>query len=421
MSTRRLFTACLLSTTMALLAACTPSDNIDSAAKRYVQLALALDELAEGEVDAWFGPAQFQPDEALVSTLDDLLVEVRKLDRSLGDMALPQDDSRLQSLRDKARQLLAVTEYLTTMPLPPLAHELQTLYGLSMPPAPDAAELADIMEQLAELLPGRRTLPFRIAAYRNSLLIPADRRREVFERALQECRKRTLAHWSLPANEQLELHWSRDVKTPWHSYKGGFRSVLQLNDLTLAYVGSVLDVACHEGYPGHHAQFVLYEQAAADMPVENRLVLLRSPQTALREGAAELGVDLLFSDQDRMRFERDVLFPLAGLDPAKAETHVRINRLLQRIAPAVIPVLETYRDGGVTFNATTFELERYALVQAPRATLEHFDRYGAYALSYVIARQSLADWLAEQGDDRWSSLAQRLVAPGQLNTARHEE
>lgn len=406
----RVMSACALMLALAGLGACAPSDPVEAAAERYVHLALTLDQLVEGEVDAWFGPAEYVPDQPLVDTIDALLVEVNDFDASLRDLALAQSDTRVQLLRDKSDQLLAVTEYLTTAPLPPLADELQALYGLSMPAPLADAEVESIMEELAELLPGRRTLSFRIAAYRNTLLVPADRRRQVFERALQECRERTLEHWLLPSDERLELQWTRDVKTPWHSYQGGYRSVLQLNDLTLGYVGSILDVACHEGYPGHHAQFVLYEQAVAEMPVENRLVLLRSPQTALREGAAELGVDLLFPDEDRLRFERDVLFPLAGLDPSQAETSLRIGRLLQRIALAVMPILTTYRDGGVTFNSTTFELERYALVQAPRKTLEHFDRYGAYALSYVLARRSLLDWLAEQGDDPWESLARRLSA-----------
>ncbi|MFN2288781.1 MAG: hypothetical protein ABR578_10675 [Chromatocurvus sp.] len=421
MPLRALLRTCVLVLAVTGLASCEPSDPVAAAAERYVQLALSLDQLAEGEVDAWFGPSDYVPEKPLADTIESLLVEVRDYDASLRDRALPQDDARLQTLREKSAHLLAVTEYLTASSLPPLADELQTLYGASLPSPPDDGELERVFEELSALLPGRRTLSFRIAAYRNTLLISADRRRQVFERALQECRERTLAHWSLPASEQLELQWTRDVKTPWHSYQGEFRSVLQLNDLTLGYVGSVLDVACHEGYPGHHAQFVLYEQAGGGTRVEDQLVLLRSPETALREGAAELGVDLLFPGEDRLRFERDVLFPLAGLDPSQAATNLRITRLLQRLGPAVVPILTTYRDGGVTFNSTTFELERYALVQAPRKALEHFDRYGAYALSYIVARQALADWLAAQGEDQWTSLANILIEPDQSAIWRSEE
>lgn len=416
-----LFRTYVLALVLTGLAGCAPSDPVGAAAKRYVQLALSLDQLADGEVDAWFGPNDYVPETPLADTLESLLVEMRDYDASLRDRALPQDSARVQSLREKSAQMLAVTEYLTALPLPSLADELQTLYGATLPSPPDGDELERVTEELSALLPGRRALSFRIAAYRNTLLIPADRRRQVFERALQECRERTLAHWSLPASEHLELQWTRDVKTPWHSYQGEFRSVIQLNDLTLGYVGSILDVACHEGYPGHHAQFVLYEQAGGEMRIEDQLMLLRSPQTALREGAAELGVDLLFPGEERLRFERDVLFPLAGLDPSQAETNLRISRLLQRVAPAVVPILATYRDGGVTFNSTTFELERYALVQAPRQALEYFDRYGAYALSYILARQSLADLLAGQGEERWSSLARLLIEPDQAGALQPEE
>ena len=51
---------------------------------------------------------------------------------------------------------------------------------------------------------------------------------------------------------------SRGPRYNW--YKGNLRSVIQVNtDLPLA-VDRAIDLACHEGYPGHHVYNALLEQ-----------------------------------------------------------------------------------------------------------------------------------------------------------------
>jgi hypothetical protein len=77
----------------------------------------------------------------------------------------------------------------------------------------------------------------------------------IFERALGECRARTVEHVSLPSGDRIEIEDVTDG--PWNGYSrhhGGYRSVLQVN---LAYgitIDGALALACHEGYPGRHAR-----------------------------------------------------------------------------------------------------------------------------------------------------------------------
>ena len=45
---------------------------------------------------------------------------------------------------------------------------------------------------------------------------------------------------------------------------------------------------------------------------------LFSPQSLIAEGTANFGIEVAFPGAERVRFERDRLYPLAGLDPATA-------------------------------------------------------------------------------------------------------
>ena len=55
------------------------------------------------------------------------------------------------------------------------------------------------------------------------------------------------------------------------------------------------------------------------------------PGSVLREGAANAGIDLVFPFAERLTFERDVLFPIAGLSASEAETNLRIHTLGERV------------------------------------------------------------------------------------------
>ena len=55
--------------------------------------------------------------------------------------------------------------------------------------------------------------------------------------------------------------------------------------------------------------------------VEFTVYPLFSPQSLIAEGTANYGIEVAFSDAERRAFERDMLFPLAGIDPARADEY----------------------------------------------------------------------------------------------------
>jgi hypothetical protein len=302
---------------------------------------------------------------------------------------------------------------------------------------------------LDRAVPGDGALVARFAAYRQRFAIPSERRRAVFAAALAECRARTLSHWTLPAGEHLDVKWSISAPGAWHRYAGGGRSTLTINPAAVEFIDSAIDLACHEGYPGHHAQFLLADSVdptgsigPADgigpasgaepavsigrrdgaLDVEQTIALLRSPVSMLREGAANYAVELAFPPAQRRRFERDVLFPLAGLDPADADAWFDARQQVRTLEPAIAPILRAYRDGRVSPEDAADRLARRALVSNPQALLRFVDDLGPYALGYTVARDRVAAFVTAKAaahatenaaaeSDIWTALREILRRP----------
>jgi hypothetical protein len=58
--------------------------------------------------------------------------------------------------------------------------------------------------------------------------------------------------------------------------------------------------------------------------------MLAFPLLALiAEGVANFGIEVVFPGRDRLAFERDRLFPIAGLDRSKAEAYFDAYQLVE--------------------------------------------------------------------------------------------
>jgi hypothetical protein len=390
---------------------------VEQSGAAFVTVALRLASLKDhaDEVDAYFGPESLRPSSDEMPPTPDMLVA----DAGALLETIEREQQAAPTSRG-ARQLLQVRSFAALLGIIEQPHrrsfeqEARDVYGLSMPVI-DAVALKHALAALDAALPGRGSLPQRLADFQNRFVVPPQRRQAVFNRALQECRRRTLAHWELPAEEQLDVEWTGTVAAAWHRYRGHGRSTLQINPQAVALIGAAIDVACHEAYPGHHAQFLVLEHhaGAAGLPVEEQIVLLRSPASLLREGAANFGVALAFPDRERLAFDRDVLFPLAGLDPAEARRYERVRRWVGELASAVAPILAAYRNGRLSFGEAASELVTDAQILQPASLLQFVDRYGAYALGYTAARDRIRDYVRVQsqrtGESEWSVL-RRVVS-----------
>jgi hypothetical protein len=392
----------------------------EQAAETFVGLTLRLGAMRghEEEVDFYFGPrtphpaAQDDPS-GLVQLSADAEALLSKTELEEAAHPTPRGSKLLAQMRsfDALLQLIGPAAHTESF-----EDEAQRLYARSVPNV-SAGAARQVIVALEAALPGPEPLSQRLAEFYRDFIVPEDRRRVVFERALRECRSRTLAHWQLPRAEKLDVEWTDSVPAAWHRYRGGWRSTLQINPDAVALIGSAIDVACHEAYPGHHTQFLLQEQRAqpASLPVEEQVVLLRSPASMLREGAANFGVELAFPFNERVAFDERVLFPLARLDPRQARRYETVHWLVDQLSAAAAPIIASYRDHRLSSDDAEQQLANEALVTSPRALLEFADRYGAYVLGYTAVRDSVRDYVKARshvtGKDNWTVLRELVSDP----------
>src|SRR3954464_11063551 len=227
--------------------------------------------------------------------------------------------------------------------------ESQALYDAGAPVHPESY-FAAMLEELERLLPGAGPLVDRYDAFRQQFIIPSNRLARGFDRAIAEGRRRTLAHVPLPPHESFTVEYV--TNKPWSGYnwyQGNYRSLIQVNTELPIYIDRAIDLACHEGYPGHHVYNALLEQHLVRERgwVEFTVYPLFSPQSLIAEGSANFGIEVAFPGAQRTEFERTVLFPAAGLDARRAAEYYEVQGLVDQLGYAGNEAARQYLDGQI--------------------------------------------------------------------------
>lgn len=392
-------------------------------ANRYVVLSLQMGHHDPAYVDAYYGPDSLKA----IADRDTLSLEAIQaaadslLDR-LGDQVPPYADTmfamRNRYLRTQLGAMIAKARMLGGETFS-FDQEARELYGVEPPHLRDT-HFDSLLARLDGMLPGDGPLAERYRAFRAQVEIPPALVDTVFKTAIAACRARTMEHMTLPEGESFDLEYV--TGTSWNAYnwyQGNYHSLIQVNlDFPIA-VDRAIDLACHEGYPGHHVYNASLEQHLVNDRgwVELSVYPLFSPQSLIAEGTANFGIDMAFPGEARTNYERDVLFPLAGLDPALAESNAAIREVMTALNHARNEVARRYLDGEIDSTEAVAAMERYWL-QAPDAaakTLRFIEAYRAYVINYNLGRDLAEAWVereaANHGGDRWAAFERLLATP----------
>jgi hypothetical protein len=387
--------------------------EIDRIARQYVELVTAL---ADRDPDSASGDAAIirvtRPAGARRRALSTIAVEARAAADEVRQLATAPEERREWLIA----QLTAVAARASIQSGAKLTFKQEFLQLFGTPPpeqSSDESATEPVRRGLDTLLPGAGTPAARLAAFEGQMAVPAARLPSVFHRALEECRTKTLARLALPPDERVDVAFVSG--RPWSAfstYLGKGRSRIDVNTSYSLTVDRVLELACHEGYPGHHVINLLREQRALGGSPELGAVPLFSPDSFKAEVAATQAASMLFTDDDRIAVERDDLFPLAGLPPAEAARHVTVSRLLDRLSPAVSDALTRYLSGDRDFIETGWALQDDALMAYPQATLLFANRFRGFALAYAWSRHDPAEtW-------RWYSMLVNGEAASSRSSSR---
>ena len=400
---------------------------VDRVAESYVKLSLVLGQYDPDYVDAYTGPEEWKPaplpeGEDHVIPAADIAAQadglVAELDAVYKSVLSDLEQRRVKFLRRHILSLKARAELVGGKKMT-FDEESKALYDAVAPPA-DIAALDSALAELEALVPGDGSLSARVEEYRKDFAIPKDKIDAVFTRAIEEARSRTLPHIPLPEGESFDKEYVTGVSWgAYNWYKGDYRSLIQVNVELPVRISSPIGLAVHEGYPGHHVQNVLVEKNMLNDNgfMEYTVQPLYCPQATLNEGGANLGVRLVFTEEERIEFIRDVLFPMAGLDPARAEEYLKFESLTRNLRGARTEAVRKYLDGEWTREMASAFVQKYSLMTEARADMymRFGEKYRSYVVTYVVGLQMVKDYIErEAGDDtakRWELMRELYAVP----------
>ena len=394
---------------------------LDDAAVRYVKLVLALGELDANYVDSYYGPQEYlEQVKSAAQPLEAIIGDANILESQLTSLPVPSDSLvalRRSYLLRQTKALVARIKILRGEVMP-FDVESEALYDARAPQHSDA-EFVALQSELERLVPGDGALPERIDRYRQRFIVPRDKLPQVFDIAMEESRRRTKQFITLPKGEGVTIEFVTDKNWgAYNRYRGQSRSLIQVNTDLPVFVGRVLDLSAHEGYPGHHVYGVLLEQnlVRARGWVEYTVAPLFSPQALISEGSANFGVELAYPDL--APFLRDKLFAAAGLPSDEAERYAHMEQLMRKLANAETEAARRYLDGQLSREQAHDYLVRYRLMSPPRADkmLLNIEEMRSYSINYNIGQDLVRDFVTRNlpesdASAHWARFAELLSSP----------
>jgi hypothetical protein len=401
------------------------SQDLNANAEKYVRLVLSLGELDSDYVDAYYGPKEWREEvKASPKTLDQIAKEAQELDRSLKAIPatkLPElEQRRLRFITRQLAALMARVEMLKGKKLS-FDEESQALYD-AVAPQHTENDFRPVLDEINKLIPGKGDLSSRYSDFKKDFIIPKEKLDAVFRTAIQECRSRTAKHIKMPSDESFTVEYVKGKSwSAYNWYQGGYRSIIQLNTDLPVTIDRAIDLACHEGYPGHHVLNMLIEKNLVNDHGwrEFSVYPLFSPLSLIAEGTANYGIQVAFPGDERMKYEKQVLFPLAGLNPDRAETFFKVQELVDQLSHAGNIAARKYLNGEINADQAAVILQKYALMipELAKRRVKFFDQYRSYSINYNLGQDLVRKYIESRGgtedhpEKRWSEFETLLSFP----------
>lgn len=406
---------------------------MDAIAEKYVKVILALGEHDDGYIDAYYGPKEWQ-DEVKQNklSLEDICKSATELQEELITKVTPPTGSskedemsalRYEYLKKQLKAVIAYAKILKGGEKLKFVEEAQLLYDITPEIKPES-HFVEARKKLDALLGGDSSVPLfqRYADFKKQFIIPKDKLSTVFEAAIAECKKRTANFISLPQGEDFKVEYVNDK--PWSGYnwyKGNSYSLIQVNTDLPIFIDRAVDLAAHEGYPGHHVFNSLLEENLVKKRkfVELSIYPLFSPQSLIAEGTANFGIKVAFPGTQQSQFEREVLYPLAGLDPNLSSQYSDVQKIVSLLSHADNLVAQQYLDGVISRDQAVGLLSEYSLAEPQRAAqrLKFIEKYRSYVINYNIGKDMVEAFINSRGgtpenpEKRWTEFAELISSP----------
>ncbi|MDY0084052.1 MAG: hypothetical protein RBR74_12785 [Ignavibacteriaceae bacterium] len=402
---------------------------MNSIAEEYVKLVLNIGQYDADFVDAYYGPEEWRNNlktnlqfdstsyNNLSSQTDELLNQLESLANYKA--------TEIETLRFRYlyKQLLACKTYINILNgvILPFDRETKALYDAEAPVHNDEY-FQNAITELDKILPGKGDVAKRLNDFKMKFVIPSDKLKDVFDAAIKECRKRTLNYIKLPEQESFKIEYVKDK--PWGAYnwyKGNYFSLIEVNTDLPVFIDRAVDLACHEGYPGHHVYNTLLEQKLSNGRnwAEFKIYALFSPQSLIAEGTANYGIAIAFPGNERIKFEKEILFPIAGINPDDAELYYKVLDLQKSFSYAGNHAARNYLDGKWNHEQTVEWLQKSSLRTKESADkyVSFIETYRSYVINYNLGYDIVKNYIESNGGTvdnptkRWELFEYLLSTP----------
>ena len=398
------------------------AQQLNSLAENYVRLGLTIGQYDADFVDAYYGPDSLKTaiSKSSIFPKDSLLNLVTELRTSLENITEKLSDSSKVRARWMSQQLLAFDRRIRIYSgeFKTFDEESEELFGISAPVYPEE-HYKLLLDTLNQLLPGKGTVQDRFQNLANRFIIPENKLDTIFKTTIAEARKSTKAYYSLPETETFTIEYVKDK--PWSGYnwyKGNYTSVIQINTDTRIFIERAIDVGSHESYPGHHVYNMLLEKNLYQDKgwVEISLYPLFSPQSFIAEGSANYGIDLVFPGDKKIRFAKEKLLPLAGLDTTFIGIYFKSLAIRGKLNYARNEAARGIVNQTMTDQQALDWLIKYCLYNKETAlkSISFIKKYRSYVINYNYGQDLVRNYIESNGADtekRWEVFEKLLSNP----------
>lgn len=390
--------------------------ELNTLALKYVKLGLFIGQYDTDFVDAYYGPDSLKPPykpetfpkDSLLNSIKGMQIELQQIIGKGTEINLARAKWMYGQLTAFSRRIKIYSGAYASFD-----EESKDLFGVVAPEYP-AAHYQLLIDSLGKLLPGSGSVQHRFQVLANRFIIPKDKLDTVFKTTIAEARKRTLQHYKLPAEEKFTLTYVTDKSwSGYNWYKGNYTSEIQINTDFQIFIERAIDVGSHESYPGHHVYNMLLEKNLYrdKKRTEISIYPLFSPQSFIAEGSANYGVELAFPGDDKIRFAKDVILPLAGLDTNYTELYFKALAIRAKLNYARNEAARGIVNGTMTDGQALDWLKKYALYNEETAvkSIAFIKKYRSYVINYNYGQDLVERYIGKSAvDKRWEAFGQLL-------------
>lgn len=409
----------------------TKDRELNALAEDYVRLGLNIGQYDPDFVDAYYGPDSLKPKagKADVFPKDSLLNSVAGLKNKIKEISTQLSDTGKIRAGWMSQQLTAFDRRIRVFfgEFKSFDEESKDLFGIAAPVYPES-HYAALLDSLDKILPGNGDVQTRFQNLANQFIIPKDKLDTVFRTTIAQARKKTKEHYQLPAEESFSIEYVNDK--PWSGYnwyKGQFTSIIQINTDTQIFLERAIDVGSHESYPGHHVYNMLLEKNLYRDKgwVEISLYPLFSPQSFIAEGSANYGVELAFPGDNKIRFARETLLPMAGLDTTNLSLYFKALGIRSQLNYARNEAGRGLINGTMDEKQALNWIIKYCLYNEETAlkSISFIKKYRSYIINYNYGMDLVKQYVEAKAGSRndtkkqWEVFGHLLsnpVLPGDL-------